>query len=137
MKLSLKTHTPDIETIIATSMLTTTSGAMPSTLYRRLLENPDKVKGIVGRVEVQHGNILEHNRLVWRMDAEKDEVLPLLLNSRFFNITPMDNHWIISSNLRTLVEYHQTIGDEFSEQMVESIKEVSPRIYRFIRRKSD
>lgn len=123
--------------MIATSMLTTTSGAMPSTLYRRLLENQDKVEDIVGRVEVQHGNILEHNRLVWRMDADEDEVLPILLHSRFFNISPVDDHWIISSNLRTLVEYHQTIGDAFSEQMVESIKEVSPRIYRFIRRKSD
>ncbi|MBD3172112.1 hypothetical protein GF326_06535 [Candidatus Bathyarchaeota archaeon] len=136
MKLSLKNHTPDIETMIATSMLTTTSGAMPSTLYRRLLENQDKVEGIVGRVEVQHGNILEHNRLVWRMDAEGDEVLSILLNSKFFNITPVDDHWIISSNMRALVEYHQTIADEFSEQLVESIKEVSPRIYSFIRRKT-
>jgi hypothetical protein len=135
MKLSLIAHSPDIETMIATSMLTTTSGAMPSTLYNRLLANPEKVQEIVGRVEVQHGNILEHNRLVWRLEATRDEVLSIMLVSKFFNVTETgDNLWAVSSNLRTIVEYHQTNRDDFSGQLVESIKKVAPQIYGFIER---
>ena len=135
MKLRLIAHSPNIETMIATSMLTTTSGAMPSTLYNRLLAKPEKVADIVGRIEVQHGNILEHNRLVWRLEATRDQVLSIMLGSKFFNITEAgDELWVVSSNLRTLVEYHQTNEDEFSEQLVESIKKVAPQIHGFIRR---
>jgi len=135
MKLHLITHSPNIETMIATSMLTTTSGAMPSTLYNRLLAKPEKVADIVGRIEVQHGNILEHNRLVWKLEASKDEVLSIMLRSRFFNITEAEeDKWVVSSNLRTLVEYHQTHRDGFSELLVESIKEAAPQVYQFIRR---
>ena len=137
MKLHLIAHSPNIETMIATSMLTTTSGAMPSTLYNRLLVKPEKVADIVGRIEVQHGNILEHNRLVWRLEATRDEVLSIMLGSRFFNITEAGkNQWAVSCNLRTLVEYHETHQNEFSEQLVESIKEAAPQIYGFIRRKT-
>ena len=135
MKLSLIAYSPDIETMIATSMLTTTSGAMPSTLYNRLLANPEKVHGIVGRIEVQHGNILEHNRLVWRLEATRDEILSIMLGSKFFNISEAgDNVWAVSCNLRTIVEYHQANRDEFSEKLVESIKDAAPQIYSFIRR---
>ena len=50
MKLSLIANSPDMETMIATSMLTTTSGAMPSTLYDRLKAKPEKVADIVGEI---------------------------------------------------------------------------------------
>jgi len=135
MKLQLVAHTSDIETMIAVSMLTTTSGAMPSTLYNRLMVNSEKVQEIVGRVEVQHGNILEHNRLVWRLEASSDEVLGIMLRSKFFNISEAgDGVWALSGNLRTLVEYHQAHHDDLSEQLVESIKEAAPQVYNFIRR---
>ncbi len=135
MKLQLVAHTSDIETMIAVSMLTTTSGAMPSTLYNRLMANPEKVQEIVGRVEVQHGNILEHNRLVWRLEASRDEVLGIMLRSKFFNISEAgEGIWALSGNLRTLVEYHQAHHDDLSEQLVESIKEAAPQVYNFIRR---
>ena len=135
LKLHLIAHSPNIETMIATSMLTTTSGAMPSTLYNRLLVKPEKVADIVGRIEVQHGNILEHNRLVWRLDAIRDEVLSIMLGSSFFNITETGkDQWAVSCNLRTLVEYHEAHRDEFSDLLVDSIKEVAPQIYGFIRR---
>jgi hypothetical protein len=135
MKLNLVAHTPNIETMIATSMLTTTSGALPSTLYNRLLANPVKVSDIVGRVEVQHGSIMEHNRLVWRVEATRDEILSVMLLSRFFNVTEAgEGIWALSSNLRALVEYHQENRDEFSKQLVESIKDAAPQVYAFIRR---
>ena len=135
MKLQLVAHTSDIETMIAVSMLTTTSGAMPSTLYNRLIANPEKVQEIVGRVDVQHGNILEHNRLVWRLEASRDEILSIMLRSKFLNISEAgDGIWALSGNLRTLIEYHQAHHDDLSEQLVESIKEAAPQVYNFIRR---
>lgn len=134
MKLSLIAHSPDIETMIATSMLTTTSGAMPSTLYNRLKAKPEKVADIVGRVEVQHGNILEHNRLVWKLEAERGDVLDIMLRSKFFNITEAEQEkWVISCNLRTIAEYHQAYPDKFSRKLIESIKEAAPNVYGFIK----
>lgn len=135
MELQLVAHSTDFETIIATSMLTTTSGALPSILFDRLLSNPEKAQDIVSRVEVQHGNILEHNRLVWRLIANDEEVLDILLRSKFFNITKYDDGvWILSSNLRALVEYHKVYRDNFSEKLVQSISEITPQLNKFIRR---
>jgi hypothetical protein len=135
LKLSLVAISPDIETIIATSMLTTTSGVMPSTLFNRLLTKPEKVHDVVGRVEIQHGNILEHNRLIWKLEASKEKVLEILLRTKFFNITEVnETTWILSGNLRTVVDYHQAYADEFSKMIVESIKEALPHIHNFIRR---
>ncbi len=134
MRLQLVSFSPDIETMIATSMLTTTSGAMPSTLFDRLKAKPEKVADIVGRVEVQHGNILEHNRLVWKLEASKELVLDTLLKTKFLSFTEAGDVWIVSGNLRTVIELHQLHPSEFSEALVETVKEATPRIYEFIRR---
>lgn len=133
MKLKLVAYTPNIETMVATSMLTTTSGAQPSTLYKRLLANPEKVKKIVERVEVQHGNILEHNRVIWELEASSEEVMEVILNSKFFNFTKLENsRWIVSSNLRSVAEYSQNNSGVFIDMIIESIRETTPQIYGFI-----
>jgi len=133
VKLSLIAHSPDVETLIATSMLTTTSGAAPSTLYDRLRSRPVKVADVVSRASVQHGNILEHNRFIWRLEASRDEVLEILLRSKYFNVTEASpGVWVLSCSLRTIAEYHQTHPDRFSRALLESIKEAVPHIYGFI-----
>ena len=134
MKLHLVFHSPDIETMIATSMLTTTSGAMPSTLFDKLKAKSEKVADIVGRVEVQHGNILEHNRLVWSLDASKEEVLEVMLKTKFLNFTENRDKWVVSGNLRSIIELHQSESTEFTKALAETVKVASPRIYEFIRR---
>jgi hypothetical protein len=135
MKLRLVSHSPDIETTIATSMKTTTSGAMPSTLFNRFNARPKKVADIVSRIEVQHGNILEHNRLVWSLEAPRDLVLDIMLRTKFLNITELGgNKWVVSGNLRSVIELRLAHKDDFTEALVETIKEASPRIYDFIRR---
>ncbi|MBD3205290.1 hypothetical protein GF319_02960 [Candidatus Bathyarchaeota archaeon] len=133
MRLNLISHSTNIETLIATSMLTTTSGAQPSTLFERLKERPEKVNEVVGRVELQHGNILEHNRLIWEIMASEDELLQVLLNLKFFNVTKVQkDKWLISGNLRSVVEYSNKYSDDFRDQIIKSIKDISPRIYEFI-----
>lgn len=128
MKLDLVYHTPDVETLIATAMLTTTSGAKPSTLYNRLIEKKERVAEVVGRLEAQHGSTLEHNRLVWLLEAAEDEVLDLALRSRFLTITKLgSDRWLLSANLRTVVELAGD-DDSFSRLLAESIREVAPNL---------
>jgi len=135
MKLRLVSHSPHIETTIATSMKTTTSGAMPSTLFNRFEARPVKVADIVGRVELQHGNILEHNRLVWILEASRDRVLDIMLRTKFLNFTELgDDRWVLSGNLRSVIELNISHRDDFTEALVETVKDASPRIYEFIRR---
>ena len=134
MKVQLVSYSPDIETMIAVSMLTTTSGAMPSTLFDRLKSKPEKVADIVSRVEVQHGNILEHNRLVWSIEASKEEVLDVMLKTKFLTITEYNDQWVVSGNLRSVIELYQAERTEFTDALVDTIKVASPRIYDFIRR---
>ena len=127
MKLDLIYHTPDVETLIATAMLTTTSGARPSTLYNRLKEKK-RVADVVGRLEAQHGSTLEHNRLVWLLEAAEGEVLEIALRSRFFTLTELgDDRWLLSANLRTVVEL--TVEDDpFAKSLAASIHEVAPNL---------
>ncbi len=134
MNLRLIASTPAVETIIATAMLTTTSGAPPSTLFHRLSANPKKVAEVVERLEVQHGSILEHNRLNWFLEASEGEVLKILLTNRFFTFTRLSsNQWLVSANLRTVLE-SQAIRGDFSRLLLESISGVAPSIYNFARR---
>ena len=128
MKLDLVYHTPDVETLIATAMLTTTSGAKPSMLYNRLKEKKERVADVVGRLEAQHGSTLEHNRLVWLLEAAEGEVLDLALRSRFLAITRLgDGRWLLSANLRTVVELARD-DDPIARSLAESIQEVAPNL---------
>ena len=136
MKLRLLASTPAVETLIATAMLTTTSGASPSSLFHRLSANPTKVAETVRRIEVQHGSILEHNRLDWLLEATEGEVLKILLANRFFSVTRLcSDSWLLSANLRTILEY-QVEGDEFSGLLISSIENLIPSVYAFGRRKA-
>jgi len=128
LKLDLVYHTQDVETLIATAMLTTTSGAKPSTLYNRLKAKEGRVNDVVGRLEAQHGSTLEHNRLVWLLEASEGEVLDLALRSRFLTLTKLgDDRWLLSANLRTIVELASE-DDPFTETLAASILEVAPNL---------
>jgi len=123
LRLELVAHTTEIEAMIATAVLTTTSKSKPSALFRRLKKDPERVAKILGRIEVQHGSVLDHNRLCWRMEATDTEVLEVLLRHRFFSFTRLDgSNWLLSSNLRTAIRYAQeNEGDPFSEALMGSI----------------
>ena len=129
MKLELVCHTPDVETLIATAMLTTTSGAKATTLFMRLKENPEKAGTAVGRLELQHGSILEHNRFTWTLEATESEVLDIILANKFFTFTPL-NHgkWLMSANLRTVLEYSEKRGGELGCALVDSVREFAPSL---------
>jgi DNA-directed RNA polymerase specialized sigma subunit len=138
LRLELVSHTTDINAIIATAVLTTTSKSNPTTLFRRLKENPERVARVLSRIEVQHGSILEHNRLCWRLEASDDEVLEILLKHRFLSFTRLDgSSWLVSSNFRTAVRYVQENDDRFSRALMASIPESLATVLDKIGGKSD
>ncbi len=136
MKLELICHTPDVETLIATAMFTTTSGAHPSTIYKRLKNNPNQARTAVGRLELQHGSILEHNRFTWTLEATEGEVLRIILENRFFIFTPIgENKWLVSANLRTILEYSAQKRDGFGDALVDSVRALAPSLKALRERK--
>ena len=89
----------------------------------------------MGRVEVHHGSILDHNRLCWVMEANDGEVLDILLSNRFFSFTRLDDSkWLLSSNLRTTISYAHEHRDSFSEALIDSLRDLVPSMHRKIRR---
>jgi hypothetical protein len=136
VKLELICHTPDVETLLATAMFTTTSGAQPSTIYKRLKNNPKKARTAVGRLELQHGSILEHNRFTWTLEATEGEVLRIILENRFFIFTPIgENKWLVSANLRTILEYSVKKRDGFGDALVDSVRALAPSLKALRERK--
>ena len=129
MKLELVAYTPYVETLIATAMLTTTSGAKPSTLFNRLRENPKKIRETIGRLETQHGSILEHSMINWIMEATDEEALDILLENKFYKISRIrTRRWLVSANLRTVIETLKLREDPFSEALFYSLEEVAPTL---------
>lgn len=137
LKLRIVAVTANLEALVATAALTTTSGAQPSVLYEKLILNPEKTADIVSRIEVQHGSIMEHNRLTWVLEADEKEVLEVLLKNRFFCFTRFaPERWLVSGNLRTVMEYAASNEGELSFALIESIRSIVPHIYGHIRRKN-
>ena len=129
MRLELIAHTPHVETLIATAMLTTTSSSKPSDLFHWLKKTPRRVEKLLKRLEAHHGSILEHNRFCWIMKATEREVLDLVLQNRFFSVTRLDESgWLLSCNLRTVIEYAKSIRNPLTESLIDSIRQVAPRI---------
>jgi hypothetical protein len=136
LRLTLIAHTPNPEAMIAAAMLTTTSGVKPSTIYERLLANPEKVGDVISRLEVQHGSILEHNRLVWLLEAEEQLVLDTLLKTKFFNFTRLgDDEWLMSANLRAVLEYSEECEGELGDSLRDSMITVTPNVCHFAGRR--
>lgn len=136
MRLTLIAHTPNPEAMIAAAMLTTTSGAKTSTIYERLQANPEKVNDIVSRLEVQHGSILEHNRLIWILEADEHLVLDTLLKNKFFTFTRLGSgRWLMSANLRAVLEYSGEHGGDLGDSLLNSICAVVPNVNCFVERR--
>ena len=132
MKLSLIAYTPSIERMIATAILTTCTNKTAAQLYERLKSEPDRISKLVSRIPLTHGSVLEHNRIVWIAEATSQEVLELILKYRFFEATQLrEGLWLLSANLRTLVEYVQNEGEsELRREFLDALAEVAPTLWR-------
>jgi len=133
MRMKLVAVSPDVETIIATAMLTTSSKREPSDIFERLRERPDRVEKLLKKVILKHGSILEHNRLVFLAEGGENEVLELLLADRFFEVSRLPGgRWLLSCNLRTLISVLSRgvdLPEGVREAFSRALREASPILW--------
>jgi len=133
MKMKLVALSPDIETVIATAMLTTNSKREPSEIFERLRERPDKVEKLLRGMILKHGSVLEHNRLVFLAEGTEAEILELLLADKFFEVSRLPGgRWLLSCNLRTIISVLSRPVDlpkGVREALLEALREASPTLW--------
>ena len=137
MRLKLIASTPGVETLVATAILTTSSGKTPQEIYGELRGDKVRVEKIVKRIILKHGSVLEHNRLVFLAEAEENEILSLLLANRFLEATRLGRgRWLLSCNLRTLLSLlkeGEGLPEGLREGLEEALREVAPSLWRRVR----
>ena len=134
MKLEIISNTPNLEKIIVTSILTTTSGKKPSLIYKNLEDSPNKIQNILKKVKIQHGSVLDHNIVCMYLHSEEELILDILIKSSYFYVTKIKlNEWIISSNLRTIIRYIQKYpDDEFAKKLYDVVCIIAPNIKGYL-----
>ena len=130
MRLRLLYHTPKVEQVIATAVLTTCSKRGPISHFERLSEKPEKVKKVIRGLVLKHGSVLEHNRFIWLVEAGDGEILNLAMRHRFLEFSKLgEGVWLMSCNMRTMLEVIESERGEVVEAMLEALKKSSPTIY--------
>lgn len=133
MRLELLSFTPHLEQVLVTAVLTTTTGSAPSRIFRRVMKSPERAKQVLQGLQLQHGSVLEHNRIDWLLEASDDEVLKILLLSRFFAVTKLhDELWLLSANLRTVLEVISSERGVLRDALLGSMSKFAPMMYRCI-----
>jgi len=132
LKLSLVAYTKDIERMIAAAILTTCTNRTAAQLYDKLEGEPERVERLVSRIPLTHGSVLEHNRIVWLAEATSQEILELILKYRFFEATQLrEGLWLLSANLRTIVEYIENEKHgRLRQQLLDTLKKIAPILWR-------
>ena len=124
---------PEVETVIATAMLTTSSKKKPYEIFEGLRRRPDKVEKLLRKIIIKHGSVLEHNRLVFLAEGGEAEILELLLSDRFFDVSRLGGgRWLVSCNLRTVISVLSKPGglpEEVVRALSEALREASPVLW--------
>jgi len=134
VKLQLVAYTSNIELLIATAMLTTCKPGTPWEHYKELKKKPEIAEKLVKNIPLKHGSVLEHNRIIWIVEGTENEILKLIYENRFFEASKLsDNLWILSANLRAVIDYTASGEDEFRRELLDSIRYLAPNIWRRIK----
>ena len=122
---------PEVETVIATAMLTTSSRRRPQEIFEDLRGRPDKVEKLLRKMILKHGSVLEHNRLIFLAEGDEREILKLLLKDRFFDVSRLGGgKWLLSCNLRTLISaLMDDLPGQVKEAFSEALKKASPVLW--------
>ena len=137
MRLRLLYYTPSVEEVIATAVLTTCSKKGPISHFEKLSENPEKVGKVLEGLILKHGSVLEHNRFIWLLEADDGETLNLSVRHRFLEFSKLgEGLWLMSCNMRTMLEIIESECGEVAEAMLEALREASPTIYRRVAHES-
>ena len=116
VKVQLVGFEPDLERVCAAAMRSCYSPHPGYQLFAhtssdKALEgekvfDEERITGLLRRsLELGHYDILEHNSITWLVNASEKDILSLLDSSKFFETSQVDEEkWIITTNLRVLVE---------------------------------
>jgi hypothetical protein len=91
----------------------------------------ERISGLLRRsLELGHYDILEHNSITWLVNASEKDILSLLDSSKFFETSQVDEEkWIITTNLRVLVELARAkTPPPLSRQLVATLITAAPSI---------
>ena len=141
MLVRLVSFEPDLERVCAAAMRSCYSPHSGYELFTytgtdRVLEgekvfDQERVAGLLRRaVELGHYDILEHNSISWLAEAGEKDILSLLNSSRFFEASRLDeNRWLITTNLRVLVELARGINQtSLTKELVTTLDKAAPSI---------
>lgn len=141
MPVKLVSFEPDLERVCAAAMRSCYSPHPGYELFTytgpgKVLEgervfDQERVAGLLARaLELGHYDILEHNSITWLAEADESEILSLLNSSKFFETSKIDEkRWIITANLRVLVEIAR--GNNYSplaKELVSTLTIAAPNI---------
>ncbi len=115
-----------------------TRGCLSKKSAAELLESEEEeklkkaLKTAVGR---GHYSVLEHNRALWLVEgASEREILRLPAKHKFLEISRVgDDAWVLSANLRVVLEMARSEKNELADKLVESMRRVSTTFAELIR----
>jgi len=115
-----------------------TRGCLSTKSAAELLESEEEeklkkaLKTAVGR---GHYSVLEHNRALWLVEgASEREILRLPVKHKFLEISRVgDDAWVLSANLRVVLEMARSEKNELVDKLVGSMRRVSPTFAELIR----
>ncbi len=141
MRVQLVGFEPDLERVCAAAMRSCYSPHPGYQLFAHT--SPDKalegekvfdeerITGLLRRsLELGHYDILEHNSITWLVDASEKDILSLLDLSKFFETSQVDEEkWIVTTNLRVLVELARAkTPPPLSTELVATLITAAPNI---------
>jgi hypothetical protein len=141
VRVQLVSFEPDLERVCAAAMRSCYSPHPGYELFA--YTSPDKalegekvfdherISGLLKRsLELGHYDILEHNSITWLVEADENDILSLLNSSKFFETSRVDQErWIITTNLRVLVEIARSQGPSaLSKELLATLNMAAPGI---------
>ncbi len=91
----------------------------------------ERIGGLLKRaLELGHYDILEHNSITWLAETEEKDILALLDSSKFFETSRLnENRWLITTNLRVLVELARKPPQQsLTKELVASLGTAAPNV---------
>jgi len=126
LKVKLIACTPNLDLIAGA----VTRGCQSRKSAANLLESGEEEKlrkALKTSVERGHYSVLEHNRVLWLVeDVHEHEILRQSAAHKFLEVSKIsDSDWILSANLRTLIELVGSEKNELVDKLAESMRGVS------------
>jgi hypothetical protein len=119
----LLSQTENLTKVIATAARVCYSGLALKDLLTRYSEREDRelIKRVVG---MGHLSVVEHGVLTFKVDKGlKEELFEIMADKPYLKISEKENHFVVSLNLRTVIELAQ---EKPNLRFTQAVKEFLP-----------